>query len=126
MGNVYLALLNNAGVLKYTPSGNTYTTLSFPSQDRQPFGVAVDARGDVYVADVGNRQVMKADFGDAPSFNFARHQVRSTSADSPKIRDHSGLRQSAADFRGSLHGPEPQHRHELLMSNDSGLLPDLR
>ena len=48
-----------------------------------PYGIAVDGLGNVYVSDVGNEQVYKEDYADAPSITFDSTNVGSTSADTP-------------------------------------------
>jgi serine/threonine-protein kinase len=46
-------------VLKLAPGAGTATPLSFTGLNGPPGGVAVDAAGDVYVADAGNSRVLK-------------------------------------------------------------------
>jgi hypothetical protein len=47
--------------------------------------VAVDPKGNVYVADPGGNSVLKLDFADPPDFHFAWSHVGSKSSDSPRL-----------------------------------------
>lgn len=86
MDNVYLALRDNATILRYVPTGNSYVDHAVSINGLlKPFAVTVDARGNVYVADVGNDDVAESDFADLPYLNFADTEKGETSADSPKI-----------------------------------------
>ena len=67
-GNVYVADTYNNRVQKCVPSGITWTCSTFAggnglgsalNQLHYPYGVAVDASGNVYVADFGNTRVQK-------------------------------------------------------------------
>jgi sugar lactone lactonase YvrE len=70
IGNVYVADTYNRKIRKITPSGSVSTiagTGTDGSADGAggaatfslPFGVAVDANGNVYVADYGNKKIRK-------------------------------------------------------------------
>ena len=72
MGNVYVADMNNHQIRKVTPSGDVSTFVprffttdnpgGFPAgfdELKQPGGVAVDASDNVYVANTGNRRILK-------------------------------------------------------------------
>jgi hypothetical protein len=60
------------------------TVLSLGANLVFPQGLAVDASGNVFIADDGIPQAVKLNFADAPSLTFATTQVGSTSTDSPQ------------------------------------------
>ncbi len=58
---------------------------SIPVYDlNQPFALAIDALGNLFIADSGPGNVVKVDLADAPNLWFANTRVGSTSSDSPQ------------------------------------------
>lgn len=87
-GNVYVAehfhnavyeLLALNGSLPASPAMQTLGTGLLYAN-----GVAVDGNGNVFVADYGDARLVKLDYSDPPSLNFANTVDGSTSADSPQ------------------------------------------
>src|SRR5208283_447088 len=77
--------INNV-VLEVTPSG-AQTTLP-TSGLNIPAGLAVDAAGDVFIADNGQSQVYEINRSQVPSLSFARtNQYSSSSAQSVSIQN---------------------------------------
>lgn len=88
LGNVYVAeyfyntvykLLAVNGSIPASPTiQNLGTGLLYAN------GVALDAKGSLFVADYGDARLVRLDYADPPSLNFASTPVGSTSADSPQ------------------------------------------
>jgi streptogramin lyase len=87
MGNLYATLFTYISeIFEFQPNGASYTQTAVPFTGLQnPYALAVDARGSIYVADVGAETVTEADYGDAPRLTFADTPVNGTSEDSPLI-----------------------------------------
>jgi hypothetical protein len=91
-GNLYIADEGNSRIRKVTPSG-TITTVAgtgiagyngdnitaTTAELYVPTGVALDAAGNLYIADDANNRVRKVDLSDPPSFTFAGTNVGSAS-----------------------------------------------
>ncbi len=60
------------------------TVVTLGSGFSTPYGLAVDGSGNVFVADSGHNQVVKLDYADPPTLNFATTNPGSTSSDSPQ------------------------------------------
>jgi sugar lactone lactonase YvrE len=81
-GNVYVTVGLQVVEVPWTGSGyGAQTTVG--NGFAEPFGVAVDAGGNLYVADYANGAV-KIDLADAPTLTFAATNVGTTSSDSPQ------------------------------------------
>jgi hypothetical protein len=85
-GNVYVAYTDSTNVIgspvfdvgqvfKLTPSGSAYTQSTIPTNGLiEAFGIAVDASGNVFVADYYNRRIVEETFVEqtaSPSFSIA-------------------------------------------------------
>ena len=86
-------------VLRETVSAGTYSESTLVTSALNiPDGIAVDPRGNVYIADTGNNRVLKEDFADPPSVNFASTAVGATSTDSPQAVTVENVGNAALDF----------------------------
>jgi hypothetical protein len=88
IGNVYFADSQTHNVYKETPTPSGYVESAVITDLHDisgPYGLAVDGSGKMYIAYLGGNSVVKADFADPPTLNFASTPVGSTSADSPQI-----------------------------------------
>ena len=84
-GNVFIAQFNSPTILRESPVAGGGFSRQEPATGslNAPYGIAVDGLGNVYISDVGNNQVYKEDYADAPSIAFDPTNVGQTSADSP-------------------------------------------
>jgi hypothetical protein len=82
-GNVYY--LNSPNVYKQTltPNGYVESAIVTDLTAGDTYGIAVDGSGNLFIGYPGGNSVVKADFADAPSLNFANTAVNTTSPDSP-------------------------------------------
>jgi DNA-binding beta-propeller fold protein YncE len=105
-GNIYVSDAGNsivyggsvpAGVYKEVASGGTYIQTAIGSGWVVPFGIAVDASGNLYVADQ-TRGVFKDDLADPPALTFANAVGGTSSSDSPKTVTVSNLGTAALQF----------------------------
>ena len=91
--NLYIADTNNQRVRKVTPGGIITTVAGNGTQSydgdniaatgaglANPFGVAVDGAGNLYIADGDNNRIRKVDVSNAPSLTFASTNVGAASA----------------------------------------------
>jgi len=69
-------------VVEVPAGGGAQTTVG--SGLTGPPGVAVDGKGDVFIADLGNNRVVEVQRSQLPSLSFASTRVGSTSSDSPQ------------------------------------------
>ena len=86
-----------AAIYKEASSGGTYTQSIVATGWVVPRGIAVDAKGNLYVPDQ-TRGVFKLDFSDAPVLGFANAAQGTTSSDSPKIATISNIGTSSLGF----------------------------
>lgn len=86
-----------AGVYKEVASGGSYLQMPISAGWTSPNGLAVDALGNVQVAD-GARGVYKEDLADPPSLTFANTASGSISSDSPRSVTVSNLGTAALHF----------------------------
>jgi hypothetical protein len=87
VGNVYFedAVTRNIFEEKLTANGYVQTLLVGDLHTSVgPWGIALDGIGNLYIAYPGQNQIIRADFSDPPSLNFASTSIGSTSADSPQ------------------------------------------
>jgi len=103
-GNGSIYVVGGNTVFEETPAGSSYTESVIPSgATGYPCGLAVDGVGDVYISDSYSNRLLKEDFADPPTVNFAATSVGSTSSDSPKVVNvinsgDAGLNFSAISF----------------------------
>jgi len=76
-GNVFITQFYASYVIEMSPiAGGGYSESVPPTIGLSaPYGIAVDGLGNVYVSDIGNEQVYKEDFADAPSITFGSTDV---------------------------------------------------
>jgi hypothetical protein len=86
-----------AGVYKEVASGGTYIQTPISAGWTSPSGLAVDATGNVEVAD-GSRGVYKEDLTDPPQLTFANVPTGTSSSDSPKAVTVSNIGTAALIF----------------------------
>jgi len=106
-GNIYISDTGNglqygggsvpAAVFKEVVSSGTYVQTKIGSGWILPYGVAVDASGNVYVADQ-TRGASKNDLADPPPIGFANAVSATTSSDSPKTVTVSNIGTAALQF----------------------------
>lgn len=95
-------------VLKETLSAGTYIESSLATSTlSEPLGIAVDSRGNVYIADTGNNRILKEDYADPPSLSFASTVVGSTSGDSPQTVTFENVGNAALTFPIPTAGSNP-------------------
>jgi sugar lactone lactonase YvrE len=99
-GNVYVVNWNGT-IYRETPSKSGYVQTTLATNFIGVEGVAVDARGNVYVPQTlmawsGN--VVKVDLADPPAFTFASTVYGSTSTDSPRAATVSNYGNAALKF----------------------------
>lgn len=106
IGNIYVSDAGNsvyyrgsvpAGVYKEVVSGSNYIQTPIGSGWTAPYGLAVDAMGNVDVADEA-RGFYKEDLADPPQLAFANAAAGTISSDSPKIVTVSNLGTAALSF----------------------------
>jgi streptogramin lyase len=121
--NVYISDFGAKQVLKETPSGGSYVQSTVPASGlASPAGVAIDGRGNVYIADTNN--VFKEDFADAPSLNFATTAPGATSADSPKTVTLENVGNSNLTFPSLSNENNPNISQSFVLnSNASSACP---
>ncbi|HEU5352163.1 MAG TPA: Ig-like domain repeat protein [Terracidiphilus sp.] len=99
VGNIYISDVGNAlykgglvtaGVYRAAASGANYAQTPIGTGWTEPSGLAVDAMGNVVVADQ-LRGIYKEDLADPPRLTFANAATDTISADSPKIVTVSNL-----------------------------------
>jgi streptogramin lyase len=113
-GNVYIPYAYSVGseieygVWKETLSSGSYTESTLPTNGLSSlFGVAVDGSGNVYIADLYNSGVLKEDFADPPSLNFAMAAPGSTSSDSPQTVTVENVGNASLNFPAPSSGNNP-------------------
>jgi hypothetical protein len=83
-GNVYVPVIAENEVLEYSPTGALLKTLTGGSGVgalKGPNGVAVDASGNLWVADTGNNRIEKLSPADAPVGEIRSERVESVALD---------------------------------------------
>ena len=84
-GNVYVPIVPENKVLEYGPTGtllNTFTGGSSPLKG--PTGVAVDASGDLWIADNGDNRIEELSAADSPIGEIKKHGRRVARARWPR------------------------------------------
>jgi sugar lactone lactonase YvrE len=76
-------LHSQAKQLVIRPDGNYQSVVTTSSID-WPWGLAVDAHGNLYISDTYNHRVLKENYWDVPSLKFESSAIGVASADSPK------------------------------------------
>ena len=109
-GNVYVGDYGNNAVKEVLAAGGYTAVNTLGAGYLDPAGVAVDASGDVLIADSGSNSIVKLDYTDAPTLNFAATKVGSASSDSPQTVTISNigtaaLTYTAADKRERIRKP---------------------
>jgi hypothetical protein len=82
-------------------------------------GVAVDGNRNVFVADYGDGRVVRLDYADPPSLNFASAAVGSTSTDSPQTVTVENVGNAALNFPIPSTGNDPSIAANFTL-NDNG------
>jgi len=132
-GNVYIADSQDDQVLKETPSVNGYvqSIVASPSPSGvetfygigvlQPYGVAVDGSGNVYIADTGNDRVLKENFAVPPSLTFTSISDGTTSTGSPQTVTVENVGSAALSFPIPSSGNNPNITADFTL-NSSGAM----
>jgi sugar lactone lactonase YvrE len=106
-GNIYVANLLASNVTEFPAAGGYGTILTLGSGFNQPNGIAVDAHGNVLVADTNNNAVQFLDFRDVPSPTFADTKEGFTSSDSPQTVTVTNLGNAPLVFAKPTTGISP-------------------
>jgi sugar lactone lactonase YvrE len=86
------------GIMPASPTVISLANIAPGSGLDEPWGVAIDGFGNVFVADTGNNRIVKLDLADAPSLTFASTAVGSTSSDSPQTITVENIGNAALTF----------------------------
>ncbi|MCK6682751.1 MAG: hypothetical protein L6R30_10085 [Thermoanaerobaculia bacterium] len=118
-GTVYVADRQNATIRRISPSGTVSTVAGLAQQKgsvdgagssarfNQPYGIAVDKAGNLYVADTGNHTIRKVTSGDVvTTFAGVAGQAATTDGTVPAARFNSP-RCLTVDAAGILYVGEP-------------------
>jgi len=88
-----------------TADGYSQSTISSLALN-QPWGVAVDGAGNVYIADSYNAQAVKEDLRTPPSLSFATTPFGSTSSDSPETVALANIGNANVDVSALSYPPD--------------------
>jgi len=110
-GNVYIVDIQNNQVVKETATSGGYVQSIVANNANngllQPLGVAVDASGNVYIAETNRLPGVEGDFADPPTLTFASTAVGSTSTDSPQTITLENVGNAALNFPIPATGSNP-------------------
>jgi sugar lactone lactonase YvrE len=128
MGSVYVAdygsSLNGGStqgaVVKETPGGGGYSQAPIGSGWIAPTAVALDASGNLYVADAGDDSVYELDFADPPALNFDETQLGATSSDSPRTVTVENAGNAPLMFPVPQSGSNPSIGAEFALESSVG------
>ncbi len=84
LGNIFLPEAVSNIVHEIPAAGGYNSVITLSTGLNQPNGIAVDARGNVYVCNEGANNIIRLDYADAPTLTFQDTNAGSTSADSPQ------------------------------------------
>ncbi len=112
-GNVYI--VTASGVLEAKPSGTTYTLSTVAGGLIEPQGAVVDPSGNVFIVDSLNGRVLKEDFADPPSVNFATTFVGFAS--NPETITMENVGNLPLVFPIPSTGTNPSVRGDFLLDN---------
>jgi hypothetical protein len=82
-GNVYYLNYPNVYKQTLTPNGYVESAIVTDLTAGDAYGIAVDGSGNLFIGYPGGNSVVKADFADPPTLNFASTPIDTTSPDSP-------------------------------------------
>jgi hypothetical protein len=107
------------GVIPATPNIIPLGGVALGSGFNEPWGVAVDGFGNVFVADTGNNRAVKLDQVDPPSLTFASTNVGSTSLGSPQTITLENIGNAPLSFPIPAGGNNPSIAANFVL-NSSG------
>lgn len=84
LGNIFLPEAISNTVHEIPAAGGYNSVITLATGLNQPNGIAVDARGNVYVCNEGANDIIRLDYADAPTLTFQTTDAGFTSADSPQ------------------------------------------
>jgi streptogramin lyase len=84
LGNIFLPEVVSNTVHEIPAAGGYNSVITLATGLSQPNGIAVDARGNVYVCNGGANNIIRLDYTDAPTLTFESTPAGHTSADSPQ------------------------------------------
>ena len=84
LGNIFLPEANSNTVHEIPAAGGYSSVITLATGLNQPNGIAVDARGNVYVCNEGANNIIRLDYSDSPTLTFENTPAGFTSADSPQ------------------------------------------
>jgi hypothetical protein len=110
-GNVYVPVVSENEVLEYSPSGTLLKTFTGSGAGalKEPFGVAIDSSGNLWVADSGNERIVELDSSGAPvEVNGKPVEIESEGVGSVALDGHGdvfAVLDSSADSCGEKKSP---------------------
>ena len=139
-GNLYVADTDNRIIRKVTPEGEVSTSAGSGTEDKwegdfvgskasaaqfyHPTGIAVDAKGDLYVADMGSQRILKVT-PERKISTFAGREPGSTDEQEGIARLHWPL-DIAVDTTGNLYVTEVERSlHRILKITPEGKISPL-
>jgi sugar lactone lactonase YvrE len=122
-GNLYTSYQAGSTVLEWTPSSGTYAPTTIGSNISFPIGVAVARTGDVLIANEGSAQILKVDFADPPTLNFATSTYQTTSGDSPKSITLQNIGNALLEFSTPSSGQNPSISSSFTLGDGAFACP---
>jgi len=106
-------------VLKETPSGGSYTQ-SILTINFNPGGLAMDANGNLFIADTYGARILKMDVSDPPTLTYATTAVGSTSSDSPQTLTVWNIGNAVLSFPIPSSGNNPSISTNFTLNSSGG------
>ena len=132
VGNIFIADYVDNRIRKVDLSGTITTVAGDTNQGsggdggpatsaelHNPYNVAVDGAGNLYIADYNNNRIRKVDLADPPSLTFASTAVGATSSDSPQTVLVANSGNAPLSFPAPTSGQNPNIGADFTIENSA-------